>query len=109
MINFGNIFKDLPDASQDEVFEIIFNNEYLKIERITSKGQKSPNGFWYDQDWAEWVLLLQGNAEIEFKDEGITKMNPGDYIYIPPNKKHRVNYTNPDIETIWLAIIVKSR
>lgn len=108
MLEFGNIFAKIPDASNEEVFEIILNSEHIKIERIISKGQTSPENFWYNQDWGEWVLLLQGYAIIEFENEQIIEMKPGDYLYIPPNKKHRVNFTAPDIETIWLAIIIKS-
>ncbi len=108
MIEIRNIYKDLPDASSNEVFQQIFDNEFIKIERIISKGQSSPDNFWYDQMWGEWVLLIEGFAKLEFQNDGIIGMSPGDYLYIPPNKKHRIIFTTPDKETIWLTIFIKS-
>jgi cupin 2 domain-containing protein len=31
-------------------------------------------------------------------------MKPGDFIDIPPHRKHRVDWTTPDEPTIWLAV-----
>jgi hypothetical protein len=41
----------------------------MKIERIISQGQASPPGFWYDQAWNEWVIVLKGSATLQFEDE----------------------------------------
>ena len=55
-----NILKDIPDSIPKEIFETIIKTHNVKIERIISKGQSSPAGFWYDQDMNEWVLVLKG-------------------------------------------------
>ena len=53
----------------------------------------------------EWVMVLKGSAGLRLEnDKEIIKMMPGDYINIPAHCKHRVEWTDPDIETIWLAI-----
>lgn len=94
---------------QEEIFENILANsgEIRKIERIISKGQSTPENIFYDQDCAELVFLLQGNAEIEFENEFKIKLESGDYITIYEHQKHRVTYTSKEPECIWLAIHYK--
>lgn len=68
-------------------------------------GQQSPPGFWYDQPWAEWVVILAGSAGLRFEGEtGVRALSPGGYVLIPARMKHRVEWTSPDHATIWLAI-----
>jgi cupin 2 domain-containing protein len=64
-----NLLRDLPDASAAEVIETILAAPGVRVERIVSLGQASAEGFWYDQDEAEWVLLLAGAARLRFADE----------------------------------------
>ena len=78
-------------------------SEGCKIGRIISKGHHSLDNYWYDQEKNEWVMVLKGSAGL-ICDKEIIKMMPGDYINIPAHCKHRVEWTDPDIETIWLAI-----
>ncbi len=76
----------------------------IRIERIISKGHSSPQSGWYDQDKNEWVLLLKGEAVLLFADESSANLKSGDFINIPAHKKHKVEWTDPDTETIWLAV-----
>ena len=76
----------------------------LRIERIVSKGQTSPAEGWYEQEENEWVTVLRGEAELTFADGRVRRMHPGDYIRIAAGEKHRVSWTVPDEETIWLAV-----
>lgn len=99
----ANILANIPNALPEEVFETLLQANDLKIERIISKGQCSEDGFWYDQAQAEWVLLLKGAAELEFED-GKVQLSAGDYLNIAAHQKHRVSWTTPDEETLWLAI-----
>lgn len=101
----GNFFSDIPLPVDDEVFDTILAENGFEIKRIISKGQKSPTEFWYDQEENEWVMVLKGAAKLKFKDQqSIVEMMPGTYIHIPAHCKHRVEWTDPDVETIWLAI-----
>jgi cupin 2 domain-containing protein len=105
MIEVKNIFKNIPPNLPKEISESLVESKTFKVERIVSKGHKSPNDFWYDQDMNEWVLILQGRAKLLFAEEKeLIRLEAGDYINIPAHKKHRVEWTNPDTETIWLAI-----
>lgn len=98
-------FADIPADLKDEFIETILHACNFRIERIVSKGHRSEEGFWYDQSENEWVILLKGGAALCFENQSrAINMNPGDYIHIPKHVRHRVEWTNPDEETIWLAV-----
>lgn len=99
-----NIFTQIPKDLKDELFEDIINTENLKVERIVSYGHTSPKTGWYEQKENEWVILLKGEAILSFKDSEDVKLKRGDYINIAPFKKHKVSWTLPNAETVWLAI-----
>lgn len=99
-----NIFDDIPEDLRREVVESLVDNDKVTIERIISKGHTSPDSGWYDQDSNEWVIVLKGAAVLSFADESTVKLEAGDHINISAHEKHRVSWTDPDIETIWLAI-----
>jgi len=101
----GNLFERLPPASEKEAAELLAAAPGLKVERIVSRGQASPPGFWYDQDWSEWVLLLAGAAGIAFEGEGsMRSLRPGDHLLIPAHCRHRVAWTDEAAPTIWLTV-----
>lgn len=102
----GNLFADIGAASaSEEAFSEIFARPGLKIERIVSQGQASPPGFWYDQAWNEWVIVLKGCATLRFEDEPAARaLGAGDYVFIPARKRHRVERTDPHQPTVWLAV-----
>ena len=90
---------------REEIVARLVGSANLKIERIVSMGQASPPGFWYDQPWAEWVVVLAGAAELSFEGEAeVRVLSPGDYLLIPARVKHRVEWTSNDPATIWLAV-----
>ena len=101
-----NLFAGLPSAAlADEQFATILQRPGLRIERIVSTGQASPDGFWYDQEEGEWVLVLQGEARLRFADEADARhLRAGDFIDIAAHRKHRVDWTAPDQTTVWLAV-----
>ncbi len=101
----NNIFDDVPSEIPEEIIREIFTGGSIRIERIISKGHSSPEDFWYDQHENEWVILLRGKAKLQFFDSGHpVELKEGDYINIPSHKKHRIEWTDPDNETIWLAV-----
>jgi len=105
MNNIKNIFSDIPENIPEEIFETLVRNKNIKVERIVSKGHRSPKDFWYDQEQDEWVLVLQGEAKLLFQHEKQPiLLKAGDYINIPAHRKHRVEWTTPNTETVWLAI-----
>ncbi len=99
----SNIFTDLPTNLPDELFTTLLEADNLRIERIVSHGHASPEGFWYDQDQHEWIVVLQGAARLSIDVES-KEMKPGDCIHIPAHQRHRVEWTTPDEPTVWLAV-----
>jgi cupin 2 domain-containing protein len=100
-----NLLSPLPDAQASEVIEALLVRPGLRIERIVSRGQASPPGFWYDQDESEWVVLLAGAALLRFADETEPRrLRPGDHLDIAPHRRHRVEWTDPEVPTVWLAV-----
>jgi len=100
----ANLFQ-LPKQILDrELFEPLIETDQLLIERIISTGQMTPEGEWYDQSRDEWVLLLQGEAQLMYEDGSIIDLKAGDYLLIPAHQKHRVSYTSSNPTCIWLAI-----
>lgn len=100
-----NLFHNLPPNLPEELIETLIQTPNITIERIVSHGHSSPADEWYDQTQHEWVLLLQGSAELLFADNNETiRLSPGDYLHIDAHRKHRVQSTTPEKPTIWLAI-----
>ena len=102
----ASFFADLPrSTAADEQISELLSRRGLRIERIVSTGQCSPPGFWYDQPDGEWVLLIRGAARLRFADEAESRpLRPGDFVDITAHRRHRVDWTDPEQPTIWLAI-----
>jgi len=100
-----NLFADLPNHLPAELFTKQLETDHFCIERIVSHGHASPEGFWYDQEQHEWVVVLKGAARLHFEgDELPVELRPGDFLNIPAHQRHRLEWTTPDEPTIWLAI-----
>jgi cupin 2 domain-containing protein len=105
LFSLGNFFDNLPMLSDVELVESIVESNHIRIERIISTGQSSPPEFWYDQNETEWVIVLSGEAILEFENEvELKRLCVGDYVLIPAHCKHRIAQTAKDKPTIWLAI-----
>jgi cupin 2 domain-containing protein len=100
-----NLFANLPADPSREHFETLLRAAGFRLERIVSFGQATPAGEWYDQDHAEWVAVLKGSAGLAIEGEAeIRVLAAGDYIYLPSRLRHRVEWTQAEGETIWLAV-----
>ena len=104
-----NLFADLSRDLSEELVDVLAEGNRLRIERIVSTGHASPVGFWYDQDQAEWVAVLKGEAKLLFAgDEEPYPMKAGDQVTIPAHRKHRVEWTSENEPTVWLAVYYDS-
>lgn len=99
-----NIFDLIPDGKGREVVDLLVQNKHIKIERIVSTGQASPESGWYDQEESEWVIVLAGEALIVFERGEDVTLTAGSHLNIPAHRRHRVAWTSPDTHTIWLAV-----
>lgn len=100
-----NLFSNIPDILPEELFSSIIKRDTVHIERIVSKGHSTLPEQWYDQAWDEWVIVLEGQAVLVYEQNLQTlPMTVGDYVLIPAHTKHRVEWTAPDSQTVWLAV-----
>ena len=98
----GNIFTGKNTLGKNaEYFEKILQAKNVRIQRIVSCGQTSD---WYDQEEDEWVLLLGGEAQLEFENNLQVKMGEGDFIFISAHQRHKVILTSTDPPCVWLAV-----
>ena len=101
------VFPETLSSGGGEFFETIAcANGNARIERIVSYGHVSPEGFWYDQDEDEWVLILEGSARIDFADGTEVAMEKGSHLLLPRHVPHRVARTSSPC--IWLAVFADS-
>lgn len=104
-----NIFALPETLPEEEVFEQLIPDNGILIERIISTGQASPEGFWFNQDRDEWVVLLRGTAILEWQDGSKKNFTAGDSLFIPARQLHRVERTSNNPPCIWLAVHGKLR
>ncbi len=103
-----NLFENIPKNAPEELITELLSANGVRIERIVSFGQSSPDGFWYDQEEDEWVLLLEGSATLEFEAGDPVDLKPGDHLNIPAGQHHRVEKTDQNGRTVWLTVFYKT-
>ena len=89
-----NLLENLPTLLPEELTTVLAENSHVRIERIVSTGHVSPEGFWYDQDEHEWVIVLKGEARLQFEDSEPLHLTPGAHVLIPAHQK-------------WLAVFYR--
>jgi cupin 2 domain-containing protein len=106
MIKTGNLRNGITASPlPDEIVDLLVERPGLRVERIVSTGQATPEGQWYDQDTDEWVLLVEGTARLHIEGEQADReLSEGDWILIPAQCRHRVTWTRTEPPTVWLAI-----
>ena len=101
----NNLFAGIPLEIPDEIIEVLLKTPAFHLERIISAGQATPPGQWYDQETHERVVLLSGSAGLLFAGEAeVRELRPGDYLLIPAHCRHRVEWTDPEHKTVWIAL-----
>ncbi|MBI4519494.1 MAG: cupin domain-containing protein [Gemmatimonadetes bacterium] len=100
-----NLFSQPAGPIPEEVVEVLASSAGVRIERIVSQGHASPPGLWYNQAENEWVAVLTGSARLTLRDPDETlDLRDGDYVLIRAHRPHRVDWTQPDRLTVWLAV-----
>jgi cupin 2 domain-containing protein len=100
-----NLFAGVPRVLQGELVEELVRTPGARLERIVSRGHRTPDGEWYDQEWDEWVVVLSGSATLRIEGEpDLVAMGPGDSLLLPAHVRHRVEWTNPTADTVWLTL-----
>jgi cupin 2 domain-containing protein len=101
----ANVFENIPPSFPQEIIDNLVEASNFRLERIVSQGHATPPGQWYDQPWDEWVILLSGSASLAFEGVDDTMvMQPGDFVHLPAHTRHRVEHTDTNQVTVWLAL-----
>ena len=95
-----NIFDVKKINKTKEIVEILKKNENVRIEKIISTGQTTD---WMEQEEEEFVMLIQGEAIIEYENK-TQELRARDTVIIKKNEKHRVVYTSKNPCCIWICI-----
>ncbi|WP_185716180.1 cupin domain-containing protein [Larkinella knui] len=104
-MQIANLLSGIPASLPEELVDELLSGRGFRLERIVSKGHGSPDGFWYDQAEHEWVILLQGEARLELDGHPeLIHLSAGMAVNLPAHLKHRVAWTHPEEETVWLAL-----
>ena len=104
-IRRANLFDNENIAPSTEVIQTLLTTGGFRLERVVSNGSATPKDEWYDQGRAEWVILLKGRARLRFKNPDMeVELFPGDHMDIPAHQLHRVEWTHPDEQSVWLAL-----
>jgi len=104
-MQLDSLFADLPFEAVEEVLTDLVRSDGFRLVRIVSDGQSTPQDEWYDQVECEWVVLIRGSAGLLFEGDAAPRtLSPGDFVHIPPHRKHRVAWTDPEDLTVWLAL-----
>lgn len=104
-VGAGNVLANLPANLTTEALEVLAEGQSVRIERIVSKGHASADDFWYDQPRSEFVVLLSGEAHLQFEGEPAPReLRPGDFLVIPAHCRHRVAWTTIEEPSVWLAV-----
>lgn len=118
MSHSGNLYREIPKQQRifpQEIFTRLLEGQTgarssLHIDRIVSTGHSTD---WMTQDDDEWVILLEGDAQISFQQdcsapEEIQSLVKGDYLFIPRSMRHRLVHTSTVPAAIWLAVHSRS-
>ena len=99
---FGSLHQGTAPEQGTENFVELARAGGARVERISSRAVTK--GAWYEQAWPEFVLIVAGNAALEFADGTTRELKPGDWALLPALCRHRVAWTDPAGETLWLAV-----
>jgi cupin 2 domain-containing protein len=105
-VKAGSLLSGLPSQRlAGEAVETLIERPGLRIERIVSTGQATPEGQWYDQETDEWVLVVSGRARLRLEGEAQDReLGAGDFVFLPAHCRHRVAWTEQEKPTVWLAV-----
>ncbi|MDD2882172.1 MAG: cupin domain-containing protein [Rhodoferax sp.] len=103
-MNIRNLFDHATPPAIGERFETLLKHKNLVIERICSSSEIPLSQCVQTQD--EWVLLVQGTAEIEI-DGKTESLKQGDFVFLPANTPHCVKSASDG--ALWLAVHLHSK
>lgn len=102
-VRHGRLDGGVPAELPEELVTVLASGPGVRVERIVSRGHVTPPGDWYDQAEDEFVVLVQGAARLEFEEFDLD-LRAGDWVDIAAHVRHRVAWTTPNENAVWLAV-----
>lgn len=104
-----NLFRDVQAGDRNESIDVLLTGRGdATVERIVSHGGRAPAEGVFEQDWTEFVVLLQGTARlVALAPDETFDLKPGDWLEIPPKRRHYVAWTSHEPPAVWLAMHLK--
>ncbi len=96
-----NFFDDIKIPKTGEIFEKLYENRDILIEKIISSSKQT--GKLYRQNYDEWVILVEGEALLQINQKEVI-LKKGDFLLIEKDTPHRVLETANG--TLWLCVHV---
>ena len=101
----NNLLTSTTVLAGEEVEQLLCSGPGWRLVRIHSNGASSPEAFWYEQDENEWLTILKGSARLRLADPDVwVDLSVGDQLTLSSGRRHRVERTDSDPGTIWLAL-----
>lgn len=106
----GNLLAEPLPASGEESVRDLQSGPGWRMQLIQSCAAASAEGFWYEQEEHEWLVLLRGSARLALERPAeLLDLSVGDALYLAPHRRHRVERTDPDPGTLWLVLFWRDR
>jgi cupin 2 domain-containing protein len=96
-----NLYEYTLPGRGEETMDTLLRQKGVRIERIVSNEARTG---WYDQTEDEWVVLLEGTAELQIGDERVP-LRRGDTVLLKAHQRHRVLRSSED--ALWLTVFMK--
>ncbi len=105
----NNLWLSAAPPPGQEQLQSLLQAKGVRLELIHSNAAATPEGQWYDQPLGEWVALLTGSAQLRFEDETSPRnLEAGDWFWIAPRRRHRVDACEGGAGCLWLTLFVDS-
>ncbi len=92
-------FFDVSTPQEGESFTTLLTWKNVTINRIVSSDHLEERVYCQEED--EWVVLIEGEAEIWMEDRQYLLLK-GDMLFIPKQTRHRVARTTKG--SLWLTV-----
>lgn len=96
-----NLYEYVLPGKGEETVDTLLRDNGVRIERIVSNEARTG---WYDQAEDEWVVLLEGTAELQIEEERVV-LQRGDTLLLKAHRRHRVLACSQN--ALWLTVFMR--
>jgi len=94
--------------SRPPIIETLFENQSIKIDRVTVRGQITPRDEFPDEPSYEFIHLIKGHLVLEYQERSgrpnKISLRPSEFAIKSPQERTRADFTSLDEDTVYLKI-----